>query len=113
MAEVLFVVKSFVITAVLFVALQLDISGVRAEKHLSEYLRHGRIVGWVRDAVKGGEQLVAEQLKKSNLNLKIENPLPSIQDKIEKVREVSSQIKDSEFPEEVDIKDHLPKVDGF
>lgn len=61
MVEIKFVLKCLAITAVLLAALQFKVQGVPAENFVSNYLRSGKVVVWVRESIRGGHHFIMRE----------------------------------------------------
>lgn len=100
MAELKFVFKSVLITVALMFALQFEVAkGVRVETYISDYLRDGTVVVWVRESVKGAHLLVMNGSTELGPKLNLKNWLPATSGSSKAPRNVSSDIP-SEFPDE-------------
>lgn len=100
MAELKFVLKSVVITAVLMFALQFEVTqGVRAETLVSDYLRNGVVSVWVRESVKGAHLFVMNSGTDLAPKLNMKHWLPKWESQPEKPRNISSDIP-ADFPED-------------
>lgn len=113
MAELKFVLKCLGITSLILFVLQFEISGVRAEKHVSEYLRSGTAVVWVREAVKGGYLLVTKSTTELAPKLSLNSLWPKTDTKSEANRNVSSDVPIAEFPDEEVGEDTVQKASVF
>lgn len=100
MGEVKFVIKSFLLSAAIVLGLQLEIQGNPAEHLLSDYLRQGEPIQWIRSAINGGELYIKENLQ--NLPKQVQVSRLFSEDKPSKKEQtkVSSDVPEVEFPEE-------------
>lgn len=100
MAELKFVLKSILITAILMFALQFEVQkGVRAESFVTDYLRNGTVSIWLREAVKGAHLFVMNSSTQLGPKLNAKNWMPKWDSAPEKPRNVSSDIP-ADFPDE-------------
>lgn len=58
MTEFLFVLKCLAVTAVLTMAMQLQMSGVPLENKIEESLENSPVVAWVQSAAAGGALMI-------------------------------------------------------
>ena len=101
MAEIKFIIKVFVICSVLLIALQFEVKGQKMEVVFTQYLRHGHLTMWVKEAVSGVEQLARKTVKElpQSVSFKADN-----KSKVIKKVNVSSDIpvnssEEADFPE--------------
>lgn len=114
MAELKFVIKCVFMTAILMVALQFEVEGVRTEKRVSDYLRDGKVVVWVRESVKGAHHFVLHNGKEIFPKLMAGNWLPSWGSKtVEPLRNISSDLPLTDFPDDEIGEDLQQKASAF
>lgn len=59
MGEILFVLKSFLITCVVVFCLQFKIGNQTADQKLNQFLQNGTLTGYLKDASEGATRLTA------------------------------------------------------
>jgi hypothetical protein len=103
MVEVKFVAKVTAITVVLFLVLQMNIGGRKAEDHFTEYLRHGAVVRWIKEATQGAIALSKTGLQELEKNKTIGAFVPKTKRTVNKVVDKVSE----EFPDSDNYDDTL------
>lgn len=113
MVELKFVGKCFAITVALLFCLQFEVQGVRAEQHVTTYLRSGTAMIWMREAMKGAHLFVINSSSELAPKLKMSHWLPKFESKVEPLRNISSDIPVVDFPEEAVGEDSEQKASVF
>ncbi len=92
MGEILFVLKSFLITCVVVFCLQFKIGNQTADQKLNQFLQKGTLTGYLKDASEGATRLTASTyntLKEGKLKL-------PFMDKLESAEEAKKNLEEQE-----------------
>ncbi len=112
MDEIKFVLKALILTSVLLMALQFEVQGKPVETQVSEFVRSGPVMVWLRESIKGGEKLAQRGISSVSQKWSSGHWFSEESEKPAKKQKpsMSSDVPAGEFPEEdittVDLKDH-------
>lgn len=104
MGEVLFVLKSFVITCVVVYCLQFKIGNQTADQKLNQFLQNGTLTNFLKDASEGATRLTAStynSVKDGKLKVPLldkideaENVKKTFEEQEQKMRDAAEAIED-------------------